>query len=73
MPLQLVKERTKLLKLCSTCAAVVWLASTYTSFFFGLGCVLCRSVELGCEEEWGKSEILIESLLIGVIKTGWDS
>jgi hypothetical protein len=42
-------------------------------FFFGLGWVVCRSVELGCEEEGGKSEILIESLLIGVIKTGWDS
>ncbi len=37
LPLQLVKERTKLLKLCSACAAVVSLASTYASFFFWLG------------------------------------
>jgi len=75
-PLQLVKERTKLLKLCSACAAVVWLASTYAAFFFWVGLgwwVACRSVELGCEEEGGKSEILIESLLVGVIKTGWES
>lgn len=41
---------------------------------FFLSWVVCRSVELGCEEEEeGKTEILKESLLVVVIKTGWES
>jgi hypothetical protein len=61
--------------MCSSSVVGLNLRVVFFFFWVGLGWwVVCRSVELGCEEEGGgKTEILIESLLVGVIKTGWES